>query len=143
MSRTATIGGINSGQAGVRQNKVTRAGGDRLSETTRGVVAIVGPCEGEIEPYTPYLFRSTRSLKKLLGEGKLYDAARLALEPSNDDRREVKGASAVVVVRAQYYHPLTIPGSVTRLANQPGNRRVISAATAFRNEPFPGGCGGP
>lgn len=52
-------------------------------------------------------------------------------------------AGAVVVVRAQYYHPLTIPGSVTRLSNQPGNRRVISAATAFRNEPFPGGCGGP
>ncbi len=50
-------------------------------------------------------------------------------------------ASAVVVVRAQYYHPLTIPGTVTRLANQPGNRRVITATTAFRNEPFPGGCG--
>ncbi len=50
-------------------------------------------------------------------------------------------AQAVVVVRAQYYHPLTIPGKITRLANQPGNRRVITATTAFRNEPFPGGCG--
>lgn len=50
-------------------------------------------------------------------------------------------AQAVVVVRAQYYHPLSIPGTITRLANQPGNRRVITATTAFRNEPFPGGCG--
>jgi Flp pilus assembly pilin Flp len=49
-------------------------------------------------------------------------------------------AGAVVVVRAQYYHPLSIPGPLTRLANQPGNRRLISASTAFRNEPFPGGC---
>ncbi|MGJ8562757.1 MAG: TadE/TadG family type IV pilus assembly protein [Alphaproteobacteria bacterium] len=51
-------------------------------------------------------------------------------------------AQAVVVVRAQYYHPLTIPGDITRLSNQPGNRRLITAATAFRNEPFPGtgGC---
>lgn len=50
-------------------------------------------------------------------------------------------ASAVVVVRAQYYHPLTVPGELTFLSNQPGNRRVITATTAFRNEPFPGGCG--
>lgn len=47
---------------------------------------------------------------------------------------------AVVVVRAQYYHPLAMPGSFTRLANQPGNHRLITAATAFRNEPFPSGC---
>lgn len=45
----------------------------------------------------------------------------------------------VVLVRAQYYHRLSIPGNWTRLANQPGNRRLISTATAFRNEPFPSG----
>ncbi len=50
-------------------------------------------------------------------------------------------AQAVVVVRAQYFHPLSLPGEFTRLSNQPGNRRVITATTAFRNEPFPGGCG--
>lgn len=50
-------------------------------------------------------------------------------------------AQAVVVVRAQYYHPLSLPGEITRLANQPGNHRVITATTAFRNEPFPDGCG--
>ncbi len=50
-------------------------------------------------------------------------------------------ARAVVVVRAQYYHSLAFPGQWSRLANQPGNQRVITAATAFRNEPFPdSGC---
>lgn len=50
------------------------------------------------------------------------------------------GPRDVVIVRAQYYHPLSIPGTFTRLANQPGNNRVITSITAFRNEPFPGGC---
>lgn len=50
-------------------------------------------------------------------------------------------AQAVVVVRAQYYHKLAVPGELTYLSNQPGNYRVMTATTAFRNEPFPGGCG--
>ena len=50
-------------------------------------------------------------------------------------------SEAVVVVRAQYYHKLAVPGELTFLANQPGNYRVLTATTAFRNEPFPGGCG--
>jgi len=50
-------------------------------------------------------------------------------------------ARSVVVVRAQYYHKLAFPGELTRLANQPGNHRLLSTSTAFRNEPFPaGGC---
>lgn len=50
-------------------------------------------------------------------------------------------ARAVVVVRAQYYHKLAFPGQLTRLSNQPGNHRLLSTSTAFRNEPFPsGGC---
>lgn len=50
-------------------------------------------------------------------------------------------ARSVVVVRAQYYHKLAFPGEMTRLSNQPGNHRVVTSSTAFRNEPFPaGGC---
>jgi len=48
-------------------------------------------------------------------------------------------ARAVVVIRAQYYHPLALPGQYTRLSNQPGNYRLLTSSTAFRNEPFPGG----
>lgn len=50
-------------------------------------------------------------------------------------------ARSVVVVRAEYYHKLAFPGVMTRLSNQPGNYRLLSTSTAFRNEPFPaGGC---
>lgn len=48
-------------------------------------------------------------------------------------------ARSVVVVRAQYYHKLAFPGKFSRLSNQPGNYRLISTSTAFRNEPFPAG----
>lgn len=58
------------------------------------------------------------------------------------DTYDQTSAGKVVVVRAQYYHPLTLPSSFTRLANQPGNTRLITTTTAFRNEPFPSGCGG-
>ena len=100
MARTTSIAGTNTGQANVYQNSVSRAGADRIADTPRGVVAIVGPCEGDIEPYKPLLFRSPSKLKELLGSGNLYDAARFAFEPSNDDKRDVKGASSVLVVRA-------------------------------------------
>lgn len=46
------------------------------------------------------------------------------------------GAGDVVVVRVFYDWPLLGPGMINGLANMPGNRRLISAATAFRNEPF-------
>lgn len=53
------------------------------------------------------------------------------------------GPRDVVIVRSQYYHKLAIPTKVTRLANQPGNVHRITAAVAFRNEPFPAtNCGG-
>ncbi|NNE59112.1 MAG: pilus assembly protein [Hellea sp.] len=59
----------------------------------------------------------------------------------NPDVYMSTSARSVVVVRAQYYHQLAFPGQFTRLSNQPGNNRVITASTAFRNEPFPdGGC---
>jgi Flp pilus assembly protein TadG len=46
------------------------------------------------------------------------------------------GSGAVVIVRVQYVHQLTIPSAVTGLSNAAGNTRVITATTAFRNEPF-------
>lgn len=48
------------------------------------------------------------------------------------------GPRAVVIVRVQYYHPLTFPGEYTKLANASGNVRILETVTAFRNEPFPG-----
>ena len=48
------------------------------------------------------------------------------------------GPGDIVIVRAQYFHELYLPSSLTFLSNtENGNRRIISSATAFRNEPFP------
>lgn len=45
-------------------------------------------------------------------------------------------AGDVVVVRVFYDWPLLGPGMINGLANLPGNRRLISSASAFRNEPY-------
>jgi len=42
----------------------------------------------------------------------------------------------VVIVRVQYVHHLSVPNELTRLANAAGNTHVITATTAFKNEPF-------
>ncbi len=42
----------------------------------------------------------------------------------------------VVIVRVQYVHHLSVPNALTRLANAAGNTHVITATTAFKNEPF-------
>lgn len=50
-------------------------------------------------------------------------------------------ARQVVIVRSQYFHPLTLPNSMTFLSNRADKKtRLIQATTAFRNEPFPGAC---
>jgi len=47
-------------------------------------------------------------------------------------------ASAPVIVRGLYYHKLVLPPQLTRLENISGKGiRLLSATTAFKNEPFP------
>ncbi len=58
--------------------------------------------------------------------------------PMNPNAYVTTGPRAVVVVRAQYYQKLMFPGKYTHLANASGNVRILTAVTAFRNEPFPG-----
>jgi len=52
------------------------------------------------------------------------------------DTYAVTNGEDVVIVRVQYVHQLTIPSTITGLSNGTGNTRVITATTAFRNEPF-------
>lgn len=49
------------------------------------------------------------------------------------------GPSEVVLLRAEIFHTLTLPRQITFLGNDPQgyNRRILTATTAFRNEPFP------
>jgi len=46
------------------------------------------------------------------------------------------GPGEIVVVRAVYEWPLIAPGQFNGLANLPGNKRLIVASAAFRNEQF-------
>lgn len=53
---------------------------------------------------------------------------------------QTTGPRDVVVVRANYYHHLAAPKTITQLANMPGNVRLLTATTAFLNEPYPDPC---
>lgn len=52
------------------------------------------------------------------------------------DNYSVTGSSDIVIVRVQYVHHLSVPTALTKLANAAGNTHVITATTAFKNEPF-------
>ncbi len=64
--------------------------------------------------------------------------------PTNDDGDldeegftfDPGGSQDIVVVRVFYDWQLLGPGAINGLSNMPGNRRLISSATAFRNEPY-------
>jgi Flp pilus assembly protein TadG len=49
------------------------------------------------------------------------------------------GPSAIVLVRVFYEYEVMTPALGPGLSNMSGNRRLLTAAIAFRNEPFPGG----
>ncbi len=52
-----------------------------------------------------------------------------------DDYNNTSGGD-VVIVRVQYVHHLAVPNALTSLSNAAGNTHVITATTAFKNEPF-------
>lgn len=76
----------------------------------------------------------------------LADPGLSGLDPDDDDA-EIEdgtyvdtGPSEPVVLRATFYYPLILPNFMTRLESIPNSRRrIITATTAFRNEPFPPG----
>ncbi len=72
-----------------------------------------------------------------------FSAADLNAPVGNDGELDDSGftfdpgaAQDIVVVRVFYDWQLLGPGMVNGLSNMPGNRRLISSATAFRNEPY-------
>ncbi len=61
------------------------------------------------------------------------EAANPAMPP--DDYNDTASGD-VVIVRVQYVHQLAVPDALTSLSNAAGNTHVITATTAFKNEPF-------
>lgn len=62
---------------------------------------------------------------------------------SNLNNYSIGNACDVVLVRAFYTMPIYTPALTWFLVNMAGNKHLVSAATAFRNEPFvtsSGGC---
>jgi len=117
MARLISVAGKVTGIPDVYQNKIDLDGGSKPGVLESGVVCIVGPCEGKIQPKVPYPLRNSQSLKELLGSGELYDACRFAFDPSREDPQEVRGAQKVIAVRA---NPAT-QGSKTLLSSAPAN----------------------
>lgn len=101
MARQIEVQGKITGIPGMYSSGVELAGPANPGILETGLVVLLGSCDGGIAPLTPILFRSPRNLKNLLESGRLYDGARFAFEPSREDRRKVKGASAVLVVRVE------------------------------------------
>ena len=101
MARQVQVGGITTGIPGVRQNSIQRVNGSEPGVLESGVVAILGTCEGTIQPNTVTEYRggANATLKRELVKGDLYDAARFAFDPSRNDRQEVRGASKVLAIR--------------------------------------------
>ncbi len=64
------------------------------------------------------------------------DACEAADPAMPADNYSVTASGDVVIVRVQYVHHLSVPNELTRLANAAGNTHVITATTAFKNEPF-------
>ena len=96
-----------------------------------GQIQIVADCNRlQLDVRTFEDFASTDFETPLDDEGNLDDSG-FGFDPGE--------AQDIVVVRAFYDWPLLGPGLINGLANMPGNRRLISAATAFRNEPYQDG----
>ena len=72
-------------------------------------------------------FASTQFDPPVDGDGELDDSG-FTFDPG--------GAQDIVVVRVFYDWQLVGPGAIAGLSNLPGNRHLISSATAFRNEPY-------
>lgn len=125
MARQIEVQGKITGIPGMYSNGVELAGPANPGILETGLAVLIGSCDGGIKPKTPILFRTPRNLKSLLEGGRLFDGSRFCFEPSREDRRKVKGASAVMVVRVD---PAT-QGTAT-LANGSA-ATLLTLATAF------------
>lgn len=117
----------------IRTGELQTAGGSeadfRAAICARiNTVADCGRLQVDVRPFNS--FSAADMGAPMNGDGEL-DNGNFTFEPGE--------AGDVVVVRVFYDWQLLGPGFINGLSNMPGNRRLISSATAFRNEPFGAG----
>lgn len=101
MARKISVNGKLIGIPGLYSRGIELAGPASPAPLEQGVVAIIATSDGPLKPKVPVLLRSARSLKDTLGLGNLYRGCKVLFDPSREDRREVRGASSVLVVRPE------------------------------------------
>jgi Flp pilus assembly protein TadG len=121
---------VSAAARDIRTGKLQSSGGQE--EDFRAIICdrvnTIADCSRlKVDVRTFENFANTQFTPPISNDGDL-DESGFTFEPG--------GAQDIVVVRVFYDWPLLGPGMINGLANMPGNRRLISSATAFRNEPF-------
>lgn len=98
MSRVVEIGAVRTGIPGSYLEKLTVVQSGQLSDLSNGIVAVVGECEGVLQPGVVHVFRSDAALKELLGDGPAYHSMRAIFNPV-PEAEDIRGASRVLFVR--------------------------------------------
>lgn len=114
----------------IRTGQLQNSGG--TEQTFRAAVcdrvSVIADCGGlAIDVRTFENFSAADFSSPLDGDGEIDDSG-FTFEPG--------GPGDIVVVRAFYPWQVFTPGFGLGLSNMSGNRRMIAAAAAFRNEPF-------
>lgn len=100
MARKISVNGKLTGIPGMYSRDIDLAGPLSIPPLATGVVALIARSDGPLKPQTPLFLRSARSISAL-GGGNMAVGVDALYYPSRDDRRQVRGASSVIVVRPE------------------------------------------
>lgn len=100
MARKVSINGKRTGIPGQYSKGIEPAGPLSPAPLEQGVVAIIATSDGPLKPQSPMLLRSARGVDAL-GLGNLGKGIKVLFRPSREDKRLVRGASAVLAVRPE------------------------------------------
>jgi Flp pilus assembly protein TadG len=126
---------IMTGQAqmqGFDQDKFKQAVCDKVA----GLFDCMGGLYVDVQTYSSFATMSGGATQKLNDIKALFDSS----TPPTSDKfsYQAGGPGDIVVVRLIYLWPVYVPLLGLDLADMPGNKRLVMATVAFRNEPYQG-----
>jgi Flp pilus assembly protein TadG len=126
---------IMTGQAqmqGFDQDKFKQAVCDKVA----GLFDCMGGLYVDVQTYSSFATMSGGATQKLNDIKALFDSS---TPPTSDQfSYQAGGPGDIVVVRLIYLWPVYVPLLGLDLADMPGNKRLVMATVAFRNEPYQG-----